>query len=72
MFFNDPVFQAVFQALNTGFLKTLQLFAVTLIGSLPLGLIISFGSTSRFLPLLSLIHIWLRRPAPRGCGPRRF
>ena len=66
MFFNSPEFQAVFSALNTGFVKTLQLFAVTLIGSLPLGLIISFGSMSRFLPLrwLTRFVVWVIRGTP--------
>lgn len=41
----------VIKALNTGFLQTLKLFFVTLIGAIPLGLIISFGSMSRFRPL---------------------
>ncbi len=46
----------VFPALNTGFLQTLRLFFVTLAGALPLGLIISFGSMSKFKPLK-----WLTR-----------
>ena len=37
-------FPIVFHALNVGFLQTLKLFAVTLLGAIPLGLIISFGS----------------------------
>ena len=44
-------FPIVFQALNIGFLQTLKLFFVTLIGAIPLGLIISFGSMSRWSPL---------------------
>ena len=44
-------FPVVFQALNIGFLQTLKLFFVTLIGAIPLGLIISFGSMSRWSPL---------------------
>ena len=39
-------FPIVLQALNVGFLQTLKLFAVTLIGAIPLGLVISFGSHS--------------------------
>ena len=50
-FFTSSTFQTVLSALNSGFVKTLQLFFITLIGALPLGLIISFGSMSRFLPL---------------------
>ena len=44
-------FPIVFQALNVGFLQTLKLFVVTLVGSIPLGLIICFGSMSRWAPL---------------------
>ena len=43
--------QTVLGALNGGFLQTLKLFFVTLIGAIPLGLIISFGSMSRWSPL---------------------
>ena len=41
-------FPIVFQALNVGFLQTLKLFAITLIGAIPLGLIIAFGSMSNW------------------------
>ncbi len=41
----------VFPALNEGFLQTLRLFFVTLLGALPLGLVITCGSMSRFRPL---------------------
>lgn len=53
-------------ALNTGFLQTLKLFVVTLIGALPLGLIISFGSMSRFTPLRGLTKtlVWIIRGSP--------
>ena len=44
-------FPIVFQALNIGFVQTLKLFFVTLIGAIPLGLIISFGSMSNWAPL---------------------
>ena len=46
-FFTSSTFRTVLSALNSGFLKTLQLFFITLIGALPLGLVISFGSMSR-------------------------
>ena len=36
----------VLPALNAGFFQTLKLFAVTLVGALPLGLIIAFGAMS--------------------------
>ena len=44
----------VLKSLNIGFLQTLKLFAVTLIGALPLGLIISFGSMSAWAPFALL------------------
>ena len=38
----------VLPALNVGFVQTLKLFLVTLVGALPLGLIIAFGAMSKF------------------------
>ena len=60
------MFLTVIGALNVGFLQTLKLFAVTLIGALPLGLIISFGSMSRFMPLrwLTQTVVWIIRGTP--------
>ena len=59
-------FPVVFAALNTGFLQTLKLFAVTLLGAIPLGLIISFGSMARFKPLAYLTRtvVWIFRGSP--------
>ncbi len=56
----------VIPALNTGFLQTLKLFAVTLAGALPLGLLISFGAMSKFKPLslLTKLVIWIVRGTP--------
>ena len=56
----------VIEALNAGFLQTLKLFFVTLIGALPLGLVIAFGSMTRFLPVrwLSRILVWIIRGTP--------
>ncbi len=53
-------------ALNVGFLQTLKLFFVTLIGALPLGLVIAFGSMTRFLPVrwLSRTLVWVIRGTP--------
>jgi len=49
-----------------GFQTTLMLFALTLLFSLPLGLVISFGSMSKFAPLRYLIKIfvWVIRGTP--------
>ncbi|MBQ8793655.1 MAG: amino acid ABC transporter permease [Clostridia bacterium] len=48
------------------FLVTLELFALTLLFALPLGLIISFGSMSRFKPLSFLVKVfvWIIRGTP--------
>lgn len=59
-------FPIVFNALNVGFLQTLKLFIITLLGALPLGLIISFGSMSKFKPLKYLVStvVWVVRGTP--------
>lgn len=59
-------FPIVVQSLNIGFLQTLKLFVVTLLGAVPLGLIIAFGSMSRFRPLsyLTKIVVWIIRGTP--------
>ncbi len=56
----------VLQALNTGFLQTLRLFFVTLLGAIPLGLIIALGSMSCFKPLslLTRLIVWIVRGSP--------
>lgn len=56
----------VLPALNAGFIQTLKLFAVTLIGALPLGLVIAFGAMSKFKPLslLTKLVIWIIRGTP--------
>lgn len=59
-------FPIVLKALNVGFLQTLKLFAVTLIGALPLGLIIGFGSMSRIKPISAFVKtvVWIVRGSP--------
>ena len=49
-----------------GFLPTQRIFAVTLLCALPLGLVISFGSMSRFTPLrwLTRTVVWIIRGTP--------
>ena len=66
MFFMSAEFQTVVSALNEGFLKTVQLFFLTMISALPLGLVISFGSMSRFTPLrwLTRTVVWIIRGTP--------
>ena len=49
-----------------GFAVTCQLFILTLVLALPLGLIIAFGSMSRFLPLkyVTKAFVWVIRGTP--------
>ena len=60
------MFQTVLASLSLGFLKSLEIFALTLFGAIPLGLIISLGSMSRFKPLNYLIKVivWIIRGTP--------
>lgn len=56
----------VIRSLNVGFLQTLKLFFVTLVGALPLGLVIAFGAMSKFKPLscFTKVVIWIVRGTP--------
>lgn len=56
----------VVHALNIGFIQTLKLFFVTLIGAFPLGLVIAFGSMSKFKPLsyCTKLIVWIIRGTP--------
>ena len=56
----------VLHSLNIGFLSTLELFFVTLLGALPLGLLICFGTRSKCAPLRAVlkIFIWIIRGTP--------
>ncbi len=56
----------VFSSLNEGFVQTLKLFLITLLGAIPLGLIISFGSMSK-LKVISVpvrVIVWIVRGSP--------
>ncbi len=59
-------FPIVFEALNVGFLQTLRLFGITLLGAIPLGLVIALGSMSRFKPLnvVTRLFVWVIRGTP--------
>ena len=59
-------FLSVTLTLLEGFEKTCLLFGLTLVFSLPLGLIISFGSMSKFKPLSWLCRtvVWIIRGTP--------
>ncbi len=56
----------VLGSLNSGFLQTLRLFAITLLGAIPLGLVIAFGSMSRLKPLAAItrVVVWVVRGTP--------
>ncbi len=60
------MFQIVIKTLFEGFGTTLQIFFFTLLGALPLGLIIAFGSMSKFIPLKGLVKtvVWVIRGTP--------
>ena len=49
-----------------GFLHNVELFAITLLFALPLGLIIAFGSMSRFRPIkfFTKSMVWIIRGTP--------
>ena len=59
-------FPIVIHSLNIGFLLTLKLFFITLIGAFPLGLLIAMGSMSRIRVLKAFIRIfiWIIRGSP--------
>lgn len=59
-------FSVVNKELLVGFFENIELFAITLLFALPLGLVISFGSMSRFSPirLLTRSFVWVIRGTP--------
>ena len=56
----------ILPSLFNGAGMTLQIFFETLIFSLPLGVLVSFGLSSRFAPLKWLLnfYVWLMRGTP--------
>ena len=56
----------VFRALFEGFVVSVEIFALTLLFAIPLGLVISFGSMSKFKPLKYVVKffIWVIRGTP--------
>ncbi len=59
-------FATMAELLGNGFLVSLQIFAFTLVGSLPLGMLVAFARMSRFKPLalLARAYISLMRGTP--------
>ncbi|MCI7095883.1 MAG: amino acid ABC transporter permease [Clostridiales bacterium] len=60
------MFLPVTLELLSGFLETLKIFFLTLIFSIPLGLVVCFGSMSRWTPLRRLTRgfVWVIRGTP--------
>ena len=60
------MFLTVLESLSVGFLKSLEIFALTLLGAIPLGLIVSLGSMSRVKPLSYFVKllVWVVRGTP--------
>ena len=60
------MFWSVTQSLLGGLLTTFQIFVFTLLFALPLGLILAFGSMSKFKPLRYLVQVlvWIIRGTP--------
>ncbi|GCF93543.1 amino acid ABC transporter permease [Enterococcus florum] len=56
----------VMPQLLTGATTTLKLFLYTIIGSLPLGILLSFGLSSRFRPIkwILQLYVWIMRGTP--------
>ena len=56
----------VILSLMGGFGQSLKLFCYTLLGALPLGLLVAFGSMSRFSPLRTAVRglVWIVRGTP--------
>lgn len=59
-------FEIITKELFIGFLENCRVFALTLLMAIPLGLIITFGSMSKFKPLsiLTKIFVWVIRGTP--------
>ena len=60
------MFLPVTLQLLAGFWESLKIFVLTLLFSLPLGLVICFGSMSKFSPLKALVRtfVWIIRGTP--------
>ena len=60
------MFMPVLMQLLSGFSETIKVFILTLVFSIPLGLVVCFGSMSKFSPLrwLSRTFVWIIRGSP--------
>ncbi len=51
--------QTMLRLLSKGFLTTLAIFALTLLGSIPLGIIVYFGRVSKIKPIRWLVNVYI-------------
>jgi len=51
--------ETIIKLLSLGAVTSVQIFIFTLLGSLPLGLLVSFGRMSKFLPLRWLVRFYI-------------
>ncbi len=60
------MFGEILLYLSQGFLVTLKLFIITLVGAIPLGMLICIGAVSKFKPLKYVIKfiVWVVRGTP--------
>ena len=58
--------QTLFHELTVGFGMTLELFALTLVGAIPLGLVVAFGSMTKIKPIkyVTRLFVWVMRGTP--------
>ena len=52
-------FQTMLALLGRGFATSLSIFALTLLFSLPLGLLVTFGRRSKFVPLQAFVKLYI-------------
>ncbi|MBO5374173.1 MAG: amino acid ABC transporter permease [Clostridia bacterium] len=66
MLIEQPTFWEITAYLLEGFWATVKIFGMTLLTALPLGLIIAFGSMSKFSPLKWFVKglVWIIRGTP--------
>ncbi len=59
-------FEIVTKELLLGFLENCEVFALTLLMAIPLGLVVTFGSMSKFKPLAAVtkVFVWIIRGTP--------
>ena len=52
-------FATMMELLLSGLAFTVQIFLVTLVGSLPLGVLVAFGRMSRFKPIALITRFYI-------------